>query len=140
MAERESKFFKIYFILMIVYAILGLLDALVFTGAKETAGQISNLYLLFIGILIPLGIFILSIVALTIFIRSKFAKITLVIPIYHIIATILIVGYGIVWGIVMVMQGVEASGQLIPPGLVLIGIISSLFELIFSSYILYKFR
>ncbi|MFP4403155.1 MAG: hypothetical protein ACLFPJ_02280 [Candidatus Woesearchaeota archaeon] len=137
--EKNNKFFKIYFILVLVYAIIGLLDSFVFSGMKETFGQISTIWMI-IGSLFGLIKFILSIIALIIFIKKKFSKITLVIPIYHLVATVLLFIYGFAWGILSAVQGNSINEQLIPPGMIAIGIISSLFELIFSIYILSKFK
>ncbi len=137
--EQESKFFKIYFILVIIYAIIGLLDSLVFSGMKETMGQISILWQVIVMIVV-FAIFVLSIIALVIFIKNKFAKITLVIPIYYLVTTVLIFLYGMIWGVVLAVQGDLINEQPISPVLLVIGIISSLFELIFSVYILSKFR
>lgn len=137
--EQESKFFKIYFILVIIYAIIGLLDSLVFSGMKETIGQISILWQVIVMIVV-FAIFVLSIIALVIFIKNKFAKITLVIPIYYLVTTVLIFLYGMIWGVVLAVQGDLINEQPISPVLLVIGIISSLFELIFSVYILSKFR
>jgi len=140
MDEKNSKFFKIYYILVIVYAFIGLFDTFLY-GGKETFKQveISGLYSLLIG-LFEFAIFVLSIVALVLFIKNKFSKITLVIPIYHIVMAIFVFVYAIIWGIINVMQSTPISEQLIPPGLIAIGIISSLFELFFSGYVLYKFK
>lgn len=137
--EQESTFFKFYYILVIIYAIIGLLDSLVFSGTKETFGQISILWQVIVMIFV-FAIFVLSIIALFIFIKNKFAKITLVIPIYYLVSTVLLFFYGIIWGVVSAVQGDLINEQLIPPGLLVIGIISSLFELIFSVYVLSKFK
>lgn len=137
--EKDNIFFKTYFVLVIVYAIIGLLDSFVFSGMKETFGQISIIWIIIVS-LFELAIFILGIVALVIFIKNKFSKITLVIPIYHLIAAVLIFIYGIAWGVLSAVEGNPIPEQLIPPGMIAIGTISSLFELIFSIYILSKFK
>ena len=137
--KKESKFFKPYYLLVIVYAIIGLLDSLVFSGMKETFGQVSILWTVLVGIY-AFAIFVLSIIALVLFIKNKLAKITIVIPIYHLVSAVLIFFYGIIWGVVSAVQGNPINEQLIPPGLIVIGVVSSLFELIFSIYVLSKFK
>ena len=137
--EKSSRFFKTYFILVIFYAIIGILDSLFLSGMKETFGQISILWMVFVS-LFEFVIFILSIIALVVFIKNKLPKVTLIMPIYHLITAVLILIYGFAWGILSAVQGNPIAGQLIPPGMIAIGVISSLFELIFSIYILSKFK
>ena len=137
--KKESKFFKPYYLLVIVYAIIGLLDSLVFSGMKETFGQVSILWKVIVGIY-AFAIFVLSIIALVLFIKNKLAKIILVIPIYHLVSAVLILFYGIIWGVVSAVQGNPINEQLIPPGLIAMGVVSSLFELIFSIYVLSKYK
>ncbi|MBS3072326.1 hypothetical protein J4477_00650 [Candidatus Pacearchaeota archaeon] len=137
--EKSSRFFKTYFILVIFYAIIGILDSLFLSGMKETFGQISILWMVFVS-LFEFAIFILSIIALVVFIKNKLPKVTLIMPIYHLITAVLILIYGFAWGILSAVQGNPIAGQLIPPGMIAIGVISSLFELIFSIYILSKFK
>jgi len=137
--EKSSRFFKTYFILVIFYAIIGILDSLFLSGMKETFGQISILWMVFVS-LFEFTIFILSIIALVVFIKNKLPKVTLIMPIYHLITAVLILIYGFAWGILSAVQGNPIAGQLIPPGMIAIGVISSLFELIFSIYILSKFK
>lgn len=136
--EKGNTFFKVYFILAIVYAILGLLDSLVFSGMK-TVGQISPIWSIIVT-LSQFAMFILSIIALVIFIKNKFAKITFVIPIYHLIFIVVINIFGIAWVVISALQGNPVNEISTPPGTVAIGTISSLFELLFSIYILIKFK
>ncbi len=139
MKENNSKFFKTYFILMIIWAIIGLIDSLFITGGKETYGQINIVYALFIGTL-EFAILVLSVISIVIFVKNKFSKISLVLPIYHIVAAILIFVYGVLWGLTSAIQGNQIANQSVTPELIVIGVILSLFELIFSGYVLNKFK
>lgn len=139
MKEQKSKFFKHYFIVMIIWAILGLIDSFFISGTKETFGQINITYTLFIGLL-DFAIVILSLIAIIIFIQNKFSKISLVLPIYDIVGTILYVLYGVILGLLSSIQGRPLADQFISPELITISIISSLFELVFSIYILNRFK
>lgn len=136
---KSTKFFKTYFILVIAGAIIGLLDSLLFTGAKATIDQVPIAWLAFSGIF-AFGIFILSIIALYISIKNKLAKITLVIPIFYLAITVIVFVYGMVSGVTSAVQGSVPTEQLIPPALLTIGILSSSFELLFSVYVLSKFK
>lgn len=139
MEEKNSKFFKTYFILMIIWAVIGLIDSFFITGSKETFGQINMVYTLLLWLFV-FAILVLSIIALVLFIKNKFSKISLVLPIYHIVAVILIIVYGIIWGVTSAILGNPITNQAVTSLLIGIGIISSLFELVFSGYILNKFR
>jgi hypothetical protein len=135
--ENESKFFKIYFILVIIYSIIGLSNS-IFSGMIETYGQMPNLLMILASIFSFL-IFILSIVALVIFIKNKFAKITLVIPIYELVTAILMGIWGVVIGVLSVVQANPIDNQSIPLVMIIVGFLTSLFELVFSAYVLKKY-
>ena len=137
--RRGHRFFKIYFILAIIFAIIGILEYLFYFGTELIFGEI-NIIWSSIMFLFNFGMVLLSIYALINFIENKFAKITLVIPIYHIITIISIFLFFFAWGIIMGMQGVPAAEQTVSSSLLTVQILGSSFELIFSIYILYKFR
>ncbi|MBI4450436.1 hypothetical protein HY642_00545 [Candidatus Woesearchaeota archaeon] len=138
MRAKNSKFFKAYFVLMVLWAVIGLIDSF-FTGSKTTVGQVSTVYALFIG-LFEFAVLALSVVAIYLFIKNKFSKLALALPIYHVATAILLVVYGFIWGVTSAVQGNPITDMSITPGLIAYGVISSLFELVFSSYILYRFR
>jgi|SRR3989338_9354023 len=138
MRKIESRFLKVYFIILIIYAIFGLLDSIVFSGSKENFGQMGVMYNILIAMFI-FSVFILSIVALIIFAVKKYPKVIIFMPIYQIAAKIIIFGGGIVWGIILFIKGADIVGQPIPSIVVIIGVLTSLFELIYCSYVLYKY-
>ncbi|MCA9459594.1 MAG: hypothetical protein KC550_03530 [Nanoarchaeota archaeon] len=137
MDENSSGFFKTYYILMIIFAIIGLTDSFLTYFAKSL---VEYIIWSVITSLLSLGVFILSIIAVIKFTKNQFSKITLVIPIFHIAYPVFLLIIGIIWGIMSVASGNLINPQTIPVWLILIGIVSSLFELVFSGYILNKFK
>ena len=137
MDERNSKFFKIYFILAIIFAIVGLFSS--FFHNFETWGQTIGVDIYFISIY-SIAIFILSIVAVYSFWQNKFSKITLIIPIYYIVIFILTFVYGLMVGFLTYYLGILLSEIPVPPESNIISLFTSLFELFFSMYVLNKFR
>jgi len=134
-AKKGRKFFKAYFILAIIFALVGLLDSFISLGYSH----VPILWQIFTG-LFALAILVLSVIALVIFTKNKFKKITLVIPIYYLAVTILSFLVGVVFGFVLVSQGRPIGELSIPSIFIPLGIIASLFELIFSTYIFLKFK
>lgn len=139
MKENESIFFKVYCGLFIINAIIGLAEGFLITSTGRSLGEISMLYLLVTGTIWAV-ILIMSVVAIFLFSKYKFSKITLVLPIYFLVITTLVFLYGMVWGLISSLQGISVTEQLTPPGLAVVSIISSLFELAFSVYLLYRYK
>jgi len=137
MKEKNSIFFKTYYILMVIFAIIGLIDAS-FAYFNETFGDV--LIWAFIVSLFAIAVFILSIIAIVKFRKYRFSKITLFIPIYHIVIQSLLFVLGMVLGAIGVIQGVPFEDVAIPSWFAAAGVISSTFELIFAGYILNRFR
>ncbi|MBW2975292.1 hypothetical protein KY366_06240 [Candidatus Woesearchaeota archaeon] len=138
-AKKPGMFFMAYYILALAYAVIGLLDSLVFSGMQQEIGDIPALWMIFVNIF-AFAILVLSIIALILFIKKKLARVTLVLPIYHLLASVFVFLYGIIWGMLLVAQGAPIAAQVIPPGMLIIGMVSSLFELGFSGYILSRYR
>ncbi|MBI2548858.1 hypothetical protein HYW21_05905 [Candidatus Woesearchaeota archaeon] len=139
MKEKESLFFKIYYFLAIINAIIGLADAFTLMTTKKTLNDLSLLYIFVTGTL-GTALLIMSVIALIMVFRYKFSKITLVLPIYYLVIYFGVFLYGFLWGAISSLQGISAAEQLIPPGLIAVQIISSVFELVFCIYLLYKYR
>ena len=132
--EKKGEYFKVYYIFAIVYAIVGLIDSLVWIFTQKTGLDIPILKVMLP--LFSLVIFAMSIAALVLFSTHKFAKITLVMPIYHLASAVFMIVIGVTFGIVSGING----AIVVPPGLAIWGIVSSLFELVFSLYVLLKFQ
>ena len=134
-----NKFFKTYYMILIFYAVLGILDSLVFGGVKDTVGEVSNLWIGIVSV-VGIAVFIMSIFALVKFIKLKLPKLTWILPIYHLFGWVFFVVYGLIWGVMAAIQGNPINEQSIPPGLMVVGVLSSIFELGFSIFILKKFK
>ena len=138
MKEKYGKFFKKYYILMIVYAVFGLISGYV-SYSDSTFGDVV-VWWAYLGSLITLGVVVLSVIAIFNFRKNKLSNITLIIPIYHIVLAVATFIYGIILGIGAIISGINPDNIVIPSWFTLSAIISSLFELVFSVYILNKFK
>ena len=135
--EKSVKFFKIYYILMIIYAIMGFIDGYL-SYVNSTFGDL--LIWSYSFSFIVFGVFVLSIIAIFNFRKNGLSRTTFIIPIYHIVFQTIIVIYAIFLAINSIASGIDYTNIVIPSWFTLVAIISSLFELIFSIYILLKFR
>lgn len=120
-----------------LYAFVGIFDY--FYSGQTKLEEINILYTATVAFfaLIILG---LSIVALFLFIKNKFAKITLVMPAFHLAFFALTIIVGLVLGFSSGIQGQSITEAVISGSVYLLALISSIFELVFSIYILYKFK
>ncbi len=139
MAEY-GKFFKTYFILVIFSAILWLSETIYFAFTEASVHDVPWIWSI-LGSLFSFAMFVLSIVALILFIRNKFAKITFVIPIFLIVVLVIVFVWGFIKGIVAAIQGIPADQIVIlTPAYIIFIILASLFKLSFSIYSLLKFK
>lgn len=136
---NKLNFLKIFFILTAVFAIIGLLDSTVALDDIDTLGKVPLFWTFFVT-LFSLGIIILSIIAIVKFSKLENKKILLIMPIYQIAGFAIAFGIGFYMGFMGVMNGIPTEELTIPASLVVIGIISSIIEFIFSIYMLYRFR
>jgi len=128
--KRPGKevFLKVYLIIALVIGIIGLTDGLL---------SFLNLNLIiyaFILSLISLIFFIFNIFALFHFIHERLEKITFVLPIYHIITYICFFSLGITLSIMNLFS------NWVVILLKIIVILTASFEILFSLYLLKKFK
>lgn len=138
MKEKKSRLFWSYYIYLIFFALFGLFDSNM-ALQLDNYGSMGLAYSV-VASLLSITTFIFSIIALVMFLRYKFRKLTIVLPIYHIVIALLVFAYSFTWGIMIAFQGGNLAEQAIPPGLVVLGYITSLFELIFAGFVIYKFK
>ncbi|MEK6825850.1 MAG: hypothetical protein AABY00_03625 [Nanoarchaeota archaeon] len=112
-----------------VYAIVSLL-ALIFLKWREGSTGIDITIISILVNLYTIAIMIWSIVAWAIFVKNKVPKKTLVLPIYYLAMTLLT--------IILVVYSISAGQEIdtLSWGWMVVSLASSLFEAIYSSYIL----
>lgn len=135
--EKNSSFLKIYFLLIIIYALIGFIDSYFGFVSLELH---QNIVWTLITALYSLVIFILSIIALIMFTKHKFEKITLIIPIYIIITQVMFFMLSFIIGFINGVSKEPYSAIIVPKSILILGIILSLFELVLSFIILKRFR
>ena len=124
----REKFVATYLVLALVFGILGLVDGVVNLVGVEVA-----IYSIVIGILSGL-FFFFNLFAWVHLKHEKAEGITLVLPIYHVISYLLFFGLGIALG----LMGLFFAGVF--TFFVIVGVITSVFELGFSFYLLRRFE
>ncbi len=138
MKKIDNGFLKTYYIIALIWSLIGLIDSFFITGRLENF--LSNSYIIysyFLSIFF-FAFFVFSIIVIFNFRKKKLSKVVYVLPIYHIVFPILSIFVSIAIGIYIGITGkvdVDLYQSIASP----IGIVSSLFELVFSMYILKKF-
>ena len=128
MVEKKLKFLRIYLILTLVFGVIGLSDSIL------SLLKISSLtYSIILGTL-SFVFFFFNIFALVHIMQEKLEKITWVLPTYHILTTILFT----ILGIILSLAGL--LNQIAIFLLIIIGLLSSIFEIGFSVYLLKRFK
>ena len=128
MVEKKLKFLRIYLILTLVFGVIGLSDSIL------SLLKISSLtYSIILGTL-AFVFFFFNIFALVHIMQEKLEKITWVLPTYHILTTILFT----ILGIILSLAGL--LNQIAIFLLIIIGLLSSIFEIGFSVYLLKRFK
>jgi len=123
---KKRGFLKVYLFIALAFGILGLIDSILAT-IKISSDIYST-------ILVPLTFlfFLFNIVVIPVFHQHRIERIAYVLPIYHLASYILFFGLGLWLGIAELLT----SFWII---LIIIGSLTSLFEIGFSSYLLKKF-
>lgn len=134
----KHRLFWSYYITLLVLGIFGIFDA-IYGMTLESMGQIPALYQAF-AMIVEVGVLVFSIIALIIFIKDRYSKITWVLPIFHIVTTLLFFVYGFVWGIIIAIQGIPLENAPFPPASLVISITTNLFMIGFSGYIINRFK
>ncbi|MBW2987336.1 hypothetical protein KY336_02185 [Candidatus Woesearchaeota archaeon] len=137
-AENKSKFLKAYFIVVIIYAILGLLN-IVLLPQLLRVGATPIFYLMMISnvilTLFNVAVIILSIIAIVLFLIYKFKRITLVVPIFYLVYSLFSIFLGMLLGVLM---GIFGFGNYF--AFMVIPFAAFAFLIGFSIYMLCKFR
>lgn len=123
----KRGFLQAYLITTLIFGILGFIDN-IFAAANFTFA----LYNKIVTILLFL-FFFFNIFAIAFFIYQKIERLAYILPIYHLVSSLLFLGIGF-W---------IANKQFSPDfwiALIVLGTILSLFEIIFSVYLLRKFK
>jgi hypothetical protein len=139
MKEKKSVFFRIYFILMIISSLVRLFDIIFMIGKQSAYTNVGIEYNLVVGTF-EYGIMILSIIAIIVFIKRNFSRVSLVLPVYHIGGAIGIFVYQTLFELISIIRGIAIQDMGVPPGLIEIGVLSYLFELIFAIYIVDRYK
>jgi hypothetical protein len=123
-----EKFLGVYLIIAFAFGIIGLAD-----GLLSLIGFSSIVYA---SIIIPLAIlfFFFNIFTLVHFIQGKLAKITWVLPIYHLATYVLF----FIIGLTLSIQGSLFDWVVILLGIT--AILTSIFEIAFSFYLFRRFK
>ena len=126
--ENKKRFLQVYLIIALLFGVLGVIDALLnfFGSYPPTYGLIIAGF--------AFVFFIYNLFALVHFMQDKLEKITLVLPIYHLVSYFVF----FMLGLVLVIMGV--LGGLVLWGLNIIGLLASLFEIVFAGYLLRRFK
>jgi hypothetical protein len=123
--EKKKSFLQIYLWITLFFGFLGLLDNTL------NFFNLNHIFSTFV-VIVAFSFFIFNIVALIIFFRSPLKKIYFVLPIYHLLTYIFFVGLGIYLLVSNLTLG------WITLTLIITGIITSIFEIVFSIYLLKK--
>ena len=120
-------FLKFYLIVALILGVLSLSDSIF--SALDININVYNLTLLIIGFFF----FFFNIIAIPLFHHHHVKKIAYVLPIYHIITYLLFLGLG------FYLAALQNVDSLIWNSLTITGFITSIFEIVFSLYLLRKF-
>ena len=132
---QKIKLLRIYLIVTFFYGLLGFMDALFFTSR---AGPVTTYD--YLATLVFFSFFLFSIIALVYFVQDNLPKITWILPSYTIVTKIAIVVAALVWASALATAKSSVNSNEVPLLLVYFAVLFSLFESLFSLYLLRKFR
>ena len=124
--KPKRGFLKFYLVIALLMGFLGLLDN-VFAVVNFTLllYRYSVVTILFL-------FFFFNVSALAVFRHHRVEHIAYVLPIYHLLSYLLFIGVG------AVIIFIETTPEFLTIGIILAGFLSSLFEILFSGYLLYR--
>jgi len=125
-------FLHVFYALSLVYGLVGIADALILTDNFTYIWSMFNAFY-------ALAIFVLSIVAMSVFVKAKLPPITWVLPIYHLVFFIVLIVTSVFLLFLSYKRGILID-QVTLPKMLWIGMVSSVFEVIYSTYILFRYR
>ena len=120
----KRGFAKTYFIITILFGLLGLIDILLSFLGKEPVWYASTISILLFFF------FFFNILAIAFFHHHHMEDIAFVLPVYHLVSYVLFVGIGL-WLVTR-----ETLPLWVDPTLTAVGVITSAFEILFSFYVL----
>ena len=122
---EKKRFLQIYLVLVIIFGLLGLVDNLL--GVEGTAPKVYS----YLMLLLTLLFFLFNILAIAIFHHDRVQRLAYVLPIYHIITFVLFTGMSTV-----LVKWISELWM----GLIGLGFLTSLFEILFGFYVLAKVK
>ena len=125
--KKKRGFLKTYLLLALIFGLYGLLDSLLIFFDVVT-----NIYV-YIAFTLPLLFFVFSVLAIPIFHYQRLERIVYVLPIYHIIS------YGVFFAFAFILSFFWLVHGWIWILMIILGFLTSIFEIWFSYYLLQKF-
>lgn len=123
--ERLQKFLRTYLIIVIIYALLGVLDSIL-----QFAQYSTPIYTALLSV-ITLLFFLFNMIALAVFFKTKQERITLVLPLYHL-------ALYVIFFIIGIATASLATKESLFFGMSIFGLITSIAELSFGYYLIKK--
>ena len=120
----KRGFAKTYFIIALIFGLLGLVDILLSFLHKEPVWYASTISILLFFF------FFFNILAIALFHHHHMENIAFVLPVYHLVSYVIFLGIGL-W-----LSTQETLLSWIDPTLLTVGVITSSFEILFSFYLL----
>lgn len=109
---RASEFFKFYLAFMVATAVFELVPMLLwgFNGAGPAADSAMSITMNIVQSLLGLAVLILSIIAIIKFVKQRYPKTMLVLPIGYFVLTVISFVFGAVYSIMRLSQQFEELG------------------------------
>jgi len=127
---------KPFYIIALIYAILSVISTIPLLFVSISINNPVYSAFSFLMLFFSIGIFVLSIVAIVSFIKVKSRRILLVLPVYYVIMMPLLIIASFIYGIIIAASGEPLDSLELPVFMIVISLILSTFELVFSSAIL----
>ncbi|MEK6968993.1 MAG: hypothetical protein AABW48_01045 [Nanoarchaeota archaeon] len=137
--KQKKKFLQVYLITALIFGFISLADnafiflSNTFNSTFAFLDSTNRIYTLVLAILSFL-FFFFNLTSLVVFKHQRVEKIAYVLPLYHLLNNVLFVGIGLILNILNTVSNAVWMGVIIA------GIICSLFEIGFSSYLLKRFN
>ena len=125
--SHSTKFLQVYLYLALAFGLLGLLDS-IFT----VSNFMPPLYVMSI-LAVSVLFFIFNIITIPLFMHQRVPRLAFVLPIYHVVSFMLFFGLGVALFVFNM-----AGKPMWVWAMISVGIMASLFEIIFSLYLLRK--
>ena len=133
---KKKGIVKPFYIIALIYAILSVISTIPLLFVSISINNPVYSAFSFLMLFFSIGIFVLSIVAIVSFIKVKSRRILLVLPVYYVIMMPLLIIASFIYGIIIAASGEPLDSLELPVFMIVISLILSTFELVFSSTIL----